>query len=81
MRWGLPSQPLWRRPILARMDRAAEKINPLLAVVLVMLAIIDLSCYWALEASHWQLSRPAASPVSNGPPPLGPAAVLPPGQD
>jgi hypothetical protein len=81
MRWGLPFQPVWRRPIFARMDRAAKKINPLLVVVLVMLAIIDLGWYWALELSRWQLSRPAASPVSDAPRPLGPAAVMPPGHD
>jgi hypothetical protein len=45
----------WRgrcRPIVHRLDRAAELINPLLLIVVVVLALIDVSCFTALHIAQ-----------------------------
>ena len=45
----------WRErcgPILERLDRAAQIINPLLLVVVVLLALIDVSCFTALRIAE-----------------------------
>ena len=76
MRWGLPSGEVWRRPIFGRMDRTAKKINPLLVIVVVMLAIIDLSCYSALAISRRHPPRPDASQPAAQPAP-GRNVILP----
>ena len=46
---------IWRercRPIVHRLDRAAELINPLLLIVVVMLTLIDVSCFTALHVAQ-----------------------------
>ena len=80
MRRGLPSGQMWRRPIIARIDRTAKKLNPLLVIVAVMLGLIDLSCYSALAIARWHPPRPDAG-ESASPPSTSPHGLLPPAQD
>ena len=46
-----------RRAIVAQLNRAARTLNPLLVVIAVGLAILDLSCYAALELGRWHALR------------------------
>jgi hypothetical protein len=65
----------WRErcgPILLRLDRVAQTINPLLLVAAVVLALINISCYTALRLSrsvvmHAQTSEPEAPGVNRVP--------------
>ena len=80
MRWGLPPGDIWRWPIIDRMDRVAGKINPLLVIVAALLAIIDISCYSALEIGRRRPPQPAVTQTV-APTVPGHSYVLPPVQD
>jgi hypothetical protein len=47
----------WPRSILRRIEEAAALLNPFLMIVAVMLAILDMSCYAALQLSRLQVSH------------------------
>lgn len=59
-----------RGRIIARLDRVAHATNPLLLVVAIMLAILNVGCYVALELGRLHPLRPVA------PQPARSAAVL-----
>ena len=80
MRWGLPPGYVCRWPIVERMNRAAEKINPLLVIVIALLAIIDISCYSALEIGRRHPPRSGVNETVARPATAHPIAV-PPAQD
>ncbi len=68
MRQALPPPRRRREPILDRLDRAAGSINPLLILIAIILAILDVGCGAALEISRLYPAvfrmAPAASPAS-----------------
>jgi hypothetical protein len=80
MRRGPLSGRIRRRPIFGRIDQAARWINPLLVVAAVLLALIDLSCYTAIEIAR----RHPPRPMSDAPGAVSPAPgqiPAPPTQD
>jgi len=67
MRWAPP--PGWdeRAAIVHRLDRAARNLNPLLIVVVIVLAIVNFSCYTALEIARLHPPGPGSNPVAASP--------------
>jgi hypothetical protein len=51
-----------RWPLLERVDRLARKLNPILVVVIIVLAILDVSCYTALQIGRLHPPRPVPPP-------------------
>ncbi len=49
-----------REPILDRLDRVAGEINPFLIILVIMLALLNISCYAAIEIGR--LYPPRAEP-------------------
>jgi hypothetical protein len=72
------SQPVMQ-PLLRRLDRVAEDINPVLMVLIIGLAILDLSVFAALELRNLPLTHVPAVSDDASPKPLtlGEAIGLP----
>jgi len=77
-RWQMPFGRA--RPVADRIDRTAGKLNPLLVIVAVMLALIDLSAYSALAIARRHPARPDTG-QSASPPSRSLHDLLPPAQD
>jgi hypothetical protein len=60
MRWAAPPGRGEREPVWRWLDRAAENLNPVLLVVAIMLAILTVSCYAALEIGRLHPLKPEA---------------------
>ena len=52
-----PTRPERKRPLLARLDAAAQDLNAMLLVLAIGLAVLDFTCFFALEG---QERHPAA---------------------
>jgi len=61
--WKLPRVHPSRRPIIGRINDAAEKLNPLLILIAAILAIVDISGYSALELGRRYRSQLEAPPA------------------
>jgi hypothetical protein len=72
------SQPVMQ-PLLRRLDAAAENLNPFLIVIVIGLAILDLSVFAALELRNLPLWHVSATSDDAPPKPLtlGEAIGLP----
>ena len=57
MRWMTSLRRRGREPILERLDRVAQQLNPLLIVIVIGLAILNISCYAALEIGRLHAQR------------------------
>ena len=66
------------RATLRRLDRAAKRLNPLLAMIVIGLALLDISCYAALELGRLRapLLWPGHQRVALPPSPLVPSPVV-----
>jgi hypothetical protein len=62
MRGKRPAGNLWRRPLFARIDVSAQKINPLLVFLAILLALADLGGYSARELERWYPPQAASPP-------------------
>jgi len=60
MRAAPPPRHRRREPILDRLGRVAGEINPFLIIVVIMLALLNISCYAAIEIGR--LYPPRAEP-------------------
>jgi hypothetical protein len=47
-----PTRPERKRPLLARLDAAAQDLNAMLLVLAIGLAILDFTCFFALEVRN-----------------------------
>ncbi len=69
-----PLRPDGKRPLLARLDAATQDLNAMLLVLAIGLAVLDFTCFFALEVRDAIPPHPPAGPTV-----LAPAtAALPP---
>jgi hypothetical protein len=60
-----PTRPGRRRPLLQRLDAAVEDLNAMLRVLAIGLAILDFTCFFALEVRNAMPPRiPAEATVA-----------------
>jgi hypothetical protein len=75
-----PARPERKQPLMARLDAAAQDLNAVLLVLAIGLAILDFTCFFALEVTKAIPPRipPAATvatPVTAAIPPAQAAAA------
>jgi hypothetical protein len=74
-----PTRPDRKRPLLARLDAAARDLNAILLVLAIGLAVLDFTCFFALEVRNAMPPRlppeaAIATPATAAIPPVHAAA-------
>ena len=59
-----PTRPERKQPLLARLDAAAQDLNVMLLVLAIGLAILDFTCFFALEMRKAMPPHLSAASVS-----------------
>jgi len=76
-----PTRPERKRPLLDRLDAAARDLNAILLVLAIGLAVLDFTCFFALEVANAMPPRLPADAIAATPATaaIPPAQAAPPG--